>query len=108
MSSRRLQDVFIKTNVWWVRGYDSHLVFCELNKFGVKINVIPNELEKYMAFFWGKKLVLIDSMQFMKSSLGNLVKNVSDEDFKYLIEEVGSKNLELLKQKGSYPYEEQF
>ena len=61
-----------------------------------------------MAFFWGKKLVLIDSMQFMKSSLGNLVKNVSDEDFKYLIEEVGSKNLELLKQKVSYPYEEQF
>ena len=47
-------------------------------------------------------------MQFMKSSLGNLVKNVSDEDFKYLIEEVGSKNLELLKQKVSYPYEEQF
>ena len=61
-----------------------------------------------MAVFWGKKLVLIDSMQFMKSSLGNLVKNVSDEDFKYLIEEVGSKNLELLKQKVSYPYEEQF
>ena len=31
--------------------YDSHLIFCELDKFGVKISVIPNELEKYMAFF---------------------------------------------------------
>ena len=31
--------------------YDSHLIFCELNKFDLKIDVIPNRLEKYMAFF---------------------------------------------------------
>ena len=30
---------------------------------------------------------------------------MSEEDFKYLVEEFGSKNLELLKQKGDYPYE---
>ena len=30
---------------------------------------------------------------------------MSDEDFKYLAEEFGSENLELLKQKGDYPYE---
>ena len=53
----------------------------------------------------GKNLVFIDSMQFMNSSLDKLVKNLSDEDFKYLVEEFGSKNLELLKQKGAYPYE---
>ena len=41
----------------------------------------------------------------MNSSLDKLVKNLSDEDFKYLVEEFGSKNLELLKQKGAYPYE---
>ena len=29
-----------------LRGYDSHLIFCELNKFDVKIDVIPNRLEK--------------------------------------------------------------
>ena len=34
-----------------LRGYDSHLIFCELNKFDVIIDVIPNLLEKYMAFF---------------------------------------------------------
>ena len=34
-----------------LRGYDSHLNFNELDKFDVKINVIPNGLEKYMAFF---------------------------------------------------------
>ena len=44
-------------------------------------------------------------MQFMNSSLDKLVKNFSDEDFKYLVEQFGSKNLEILKQKGAYPYE---
>ena len=44
-------------------------------------------------------------MQFMTFSLDKLVKNLSDEDFKYLVQEFGSKNLELLKQKGAYPYE---
>ena len=44
-------------------------------------------------------------MQFMNSSLDKLVKNLSDKDFKYLIEEFGSKHLELLKQKGPYSYE---
>ena len=34
-----------------LRGYDSHLIFNELDKFDVKIKVIPNGLEKYMAFF---------------------------------------------------------
>ena len=41
----------------------------------------------------------------MNSSLDKLVKNLSDEDFKYLVEEFGSENLELLKQKFNYPYE---
>ena len=55
-----------------------------------------------------KNLVFIDSMQFMNSGLDKLVKNLSDEDFKYLVEEFGSKNLELLKQKGAYPYMNNF
>ena len=44
-------------------------------------------------------------MQFMNFALHKLAKNLSDKDFKYLIEEFGSKNLELFKQKGTYPYE---
>ena len=58
-----------------------------------------------MTFLKKKKLLFIDSMQFMNSSLEKLVKNLSDNDFKYLTEEFGSKNLELLKQKDAYPYE---
>ena len=44
-------------------------------------------------------------MQFLNSSLDKLVKNLLDEDFKDLVEEFGSQNLEILKQKGAYPYE---
>ena len=88
-----------------LKGYNSYLIFSEPNKFNVKINIIPNGLEKYMAFFLNKNLVFIDSMQFMNSSLDKLVKNLSDDDFKYLAEEFGSENLEILKQKGAYPYE---
>ena len=63
-----------------MKGYDSHLIFFKLHKFNLKINVIPNGLEKYMAFFLGKSLVFIDSMQFMNSRLDKIVKNLSDED----------------------------
>ena len=34
-----------------LRGYNSHLIFNELDKFDVKVKVIPNGLENYMAFF---------------------------------------------------------
>ena len=88
-----------------LKGYHSHLIFSELNKSDVKISVIPNRLEKYMAFFLSKNLVFIDSMPFMNSSLDKLVKNLSDEYFKYLVKEFGSEHLEILKQKGAYPYE---
>ena len=44
-------------------------------------------------------------MQFMKSSLEKLVKNLVRNDFKYLTEEFGYENLELLKQKHAYLYE---
>ena len=58
-----------------------------INEFGVNIYVIPNGLEKYMAFTVNKNLVFIDSKQFMNSSLEKLIKNLSDNDFKYLSEE---------------------
>ena len=69
-----------------LKGYDSHLIFKKLSKFNVKISVIPNGLEKYMAFTLNKNLVFIDSMLFMNFSLDNLVKNLSDNDFKHLSE----------------------
>ena len=71
-----------------LKGYDSHLIFKGLSRFnGLRINLIPNGLEKYMAFTVNKNLVFIDSIQFMNSSLDKLVKNLNDKDFKYLNEE---------------------
>ena len=41
----------------------------------------------------------------MNSSLEKLIKNYSENDFKYLTKEFGSKKLNLLKQKDAYPHE---
>ena len=41
----------------------------------------------------------------LNSSFEKQVKNLSDNNFKYLTQEFGSRNLELLKQKDAYPYE---
>ena len=53
-------------------------------KIDLKVDVIPNGLEKYMAFINNKNLVFIDSMQFMNPSLDALVQNLIGNDFKYL------------------------
>ena len=37
-----------------LRGYDSHLICNDLDKFDVKIRVIPNGLEEYMPLFSNK------------------------------------------------------
>ena len=44
-------------------------------------------------------------MQFMKSSLDSLVKNLSDHDSVCVSEEFRGKFLKLVRQKGVYPYE---
>ena len=77
----------------------------EIGKFDVKVNVIQNGLEKYMAFSINKNLVFIDSMQFVNSSLDSLVKNLSDNDLECLSEEISGDLLNLVKQKAVYPYE---
>ena len=88
-----------------LRGYDSHLIIKEISKSDVKVSVIPNGLEKCIAFLIDTNLVFIDSMQFLNSSLDSLVKNLSDNDFKYLSEEISGEFLKLVKQKGVYLYE---
>ena len=71
----------------------------------MNINVIPNNMEKYMAFMLGNHLTFIDSFQFMSSSLDKLVSNLPNNAFKYTSEEIkNDKKLKLMKQKGVYPY----
>ena len=59
----------------------------------LKINAIPNNMEKYMAFRLGKHLLFLDSFQFMSSSLDKLVSNLRKESFKYTSEEFSGKKL---------------
>ena len=65
-----------------LKGYVRNLIMQEIGK-KVKIIIIPNGLENSMAFTINKTLVFTDSMQFKNYSLDALVKNLSDNYFKY-------------------------
>ena len=43
------------------RGYDSHLIFCELKNFNVEIDAIPDRLKKYMAILLNENLIFSES-----------------------------------------------
>ncbi|XP_068707842.1 uncharacterized protein [Montipora foliosa] len=102
-----------------LRGYDSHFIMQEIgetvkkhtytNKKGEKcqmnINAIPNNMEKYMAFMLGNHLTFIDSFQFMSSSLDKLVSNLPKESLKYTSQKFKGEKLDLMSQKGVYPYD---
>ena len=102
-----------------LRGYDSHFIMQEIgaivkdyeytNKKGEKcqmnINVIPNNMEKYMAFMLGNHLTFIDSFQFMSSSLEKLVSNLPRESLKYTSKRFKGTKLDLMAKKGVYPYD---
>ena len=88
-----------------LKNYDPHLIMQELGKFNLKINIIPNGLEKYMSFSNNNKLSFIDSFQFLSSSLDSLAKNSAKDDSKYLSQEFDNNVLDLVNQKVFYPYE---
>ena len=60
---------------------------------------------KNMSFTVNNKLGFIASFQFLSSSLDSLVKNLNKDVFKYLSQEFDNNRLDLVKQKGFYPYE---
>ena len=79
------------------------------NKKGEKqdlnINAIPNNMEKYMAFMLGNHLTFINSFQSMSSSLDKLVSNLPKYDLTYTSEVFKGNRLNLMAQKGVYPYD---
>ena len=56
-----------------LRNYDYHFIMQKLEKLNLKVNVILNELEKYMRFTINNKLSFIDSLQFLSSLLHSSV-----------------------------------
>ena len=88
-----------------LRGYDAHLILREAEKIHRPFTVIPNNMEQYMSFSFGRQLIFIDSIQFMSTSLERLVNNLTDEDFKHTSTRWQGEDLKLVKQKGIFPYE---
>ena len=100
-------------------GYDSHFIMQQIgeiakkhgytNKKGEKqdlnINAIPNNTEKYITFMLGNHLTFTDSFQFMSSSLDKLVSNLPKDDLIYTSRVFKGKGLNLMSQKGAYPYD---
>ncbi|CAB4008874.1 Gastrula zinc finger [Paramuricea clavata] len=88
-----------------LRGYDGNFIMQGVAELGEKIEVIANNMQKYMSFTVGKQLVFIDSMQFMSSSLEALVKNLNNDRFGRMQSEWQGEELEMLLNKGVYPYD---
>ena len=65
----------------------------------MKINAIPNNMEKYMAFMLGNHLTFIDSFQLMSSSLDKLVNNLPKDDLIYTSKVFKGKKLDLMSKK---------
>ena len=105
-------------------GYDSHLFIKNLGSSNPKENIecIPNNEEKYITFtkniivgqYTNKKgevkdktfkIVFKDSYKFMRSSIGALVNNLPKNSFKNISKHYTPEQVELIKQKGFYPYE---
>ena len=105
-------------------GYDSHLFIRSLASPNPKENIecIPNNEEKYITFtkniivgqYTNKKgevkdkifkIVFKDSFKFMRSSIEALVINLPKDGFKNISKYYTPEQVELIKQKGFYPYE---
>ena len=88
-----------------LRCYDSHLSMQEIGKFNKDIDIIPNNMGKYMTFMIDRNLIFLDSFQFMNQSLSNLANNLPKDGFYHTKKnEFVSNNLELITKKGVYPY----
>ena len=113
------EDIKIPVIFHNLRGFDGHFIMQQIREIAKKhaytdkkgekqdlnINAIPNNMEKYMAFMLGNHLTFIDSFQFMNSILDKLVNNLPKDDLKYTSQVFKGKRLNLMSQKGVYPYD---
>ena len=81
-------------------GHNSYLIMQEIGEFNKDSNIIPNNMEKYLALMIDINLIFIDSFQFMNQSLSDLANNLPKDGFCHTKNEFGSNNLELITKKG--------
>ena len=97
------------------RGYDSHLIVTALSSPQYRtreIQVIGQNMERYMQLKWGKNLVFRESLMFLTNSLESLVQSLrktDEQQFKHLEILIRLKypnaDYKLLLRKGVFPYE---
>ena len=78
------------------------LFFCKLWQHG-KINVIPNNCERYILFHVGR-LMFLDSMQFLSHGLDKPAEQLSSDQFKHL-KAAYPEHWNFLSKKGIYCYD---
>ena len=88
-----------------LRGYDSHLIMQAVRKHHGRIDVIPNNYERYLSFTIGR-LKFLDSFQFLPASLDSLAQQMKDSDFKYMTRFFPDPTKRaLMLRKGVFPYD---
>lgn len=90
-----------------LKNYDSHFIIKIAGRYSDKVDCIPQNMEKYVSFTIDK-LRFIDSFQFMPSSLETLAGNLKRsgiENFKQLSKYYSGEQLDLITEKGVYPYD---
>lgn len=91
-------------------GYDSHFIIKALNKHAGKvgqISAIPLNTQKFKSISLSKRIVFVDSCQFLPDSLANLVDTLKKSHSPFSILDQLVENEEektLLLRKGVYPY----
>ena len=98
------------------RGYDSHLIVHEFpNIQDRKLNLIRQNMEKYLQMQWGQNIVFRDSLQFLTSSLDSLIKSLAKtgrqnffllhDTMRNFYPDATDEMVQLIEQKGIFSYD---
>ena len=101
--------LFINLYCHNMAGFDSHLLIKALDMESAQFNILPKNMEQIITMRVGKYRI-IDSLSFMPQSLETLTTNLKVKGVEHFIQTKKlAKNskvkLDLLTQKGVYPYE---
>ena len=83
-----------------LKGYGGYLIIKALKSEIGKVQVIPQNMEKYLSPTVGQ----LNSFQFTPKGLDVLAKTLTDDEFRYLRELCTSNHFGLIQRKGVYPY----
>ena len=103
---KQKESIFIPFAFYNFSNYDCHMFLkrlVDLKKDKVKFKIIPKTNEEYIAVKYGC-IRFIDSYRFLSESMGELVKNLDEDEFKILKKEFPDK-WQYLDKKLTYPYE---